>query len=314
MKNLFKTSVITIAICFLLLFLKNQYTCLLLTSSTYGMPALIKQGSVQNLYIGSSMFKQGLDIETLILDEDNSYILSYNGNQPALEFYELKYLLDHGVQIKNLYIDMYVYSAWEDPKISDEKLFMEISIPEKVLLWNLIKKPGENNFQSLWRIWVNSNNELILTWPISSPIINSQFYKGGSLNKPESISKDALAHTSIPPIAETMNSIQLFYIKELISLAEENNINLLFIETPKYKSVATDTSYLSAMAQYAHLLDTEDTAYILSENTKQYCQLNHARSYSFDITEETYYADTMHLSYYGRIAFTNILLNTFSFN
>ncbi len=312
MKNLFKTSIITIGICFLLLFLKNQYACLLLTNSTYGMPALIKQGSVQNLYIGSSMFKQGLDIETL--GEYNSYILSYNGNQPVFEFYQLKYLLDHGVQIENLYVDMYVYSAWEDPKISDEKLFMEVSIPEKILLWDLIKKTSENNFQYLWRIWVNSNNELILTWPVSSPIINSQFLKGGSLNKPESISKDALAHISIPPMAETMNSIQQFYINEIISLAEENNINLLFIETPKYESVTTDTSYLSAMVQYAHLLDTEDTAYILSENTKQYCQLSHAHSYSFDITEETYYADTMHLSYNGRIVFTNILLNTLSSN
>lgn len=312
MNNLFKTFIITIGICFLFLFLKNQYACLLLTNSTYGMPALIKQRSVQNLYIGSSMFKQGLDIETL--GKDSNYILSYNGNQPALEFYELKYLLDHGVQIENLYVDMYVYSAWENPKISDEKLFMEVSIPEKLFFWNLIKETSENSLQALWRIWVNSNNELILTWPISSPIINSQFCKGGSLNRPENSSKNALDQIPIPSVAENMNSFQEYYIKELINLAEEKNIDLLFIETPKYESVAKDASYLSAMTSYAHLLDQENIAYIISENTKQYCHLNHAHTYSFDITEENNYADTMHLSYNGRIAFTNALLNTLPFN
>lgn len=315
MKKLFKTSVITIGICFVLLLLKNQYACLLLTNSTYGMPALIRQGYVKNLYIGSSMFKQGLDIETL--GEDNNYILSYNGNQPALEFFELKYLLDHGVKVENLYIDMYVYSAWENPKISDEKLFMEVGIPEKFALWNIIKSPQEpskNNFQALWRIWVNSNNELILTWPISSPIINSQFCKGGSLNRPANISKATLAQLPMPSIEENMNSSQEFYVKELISLAEKNNINLLFIETPKYESVANDTAYLSAMAQYARLLDKENVTYVLSKNTRQYCQISDALFYTFDITEENYYADTMHLSYNGRIAFTDAFLKCNPFN
>lgn len=44
------------------------------------------------------------------------YILACNGNRPALEYYKLKYLLDHNVKIENLYVDMYVYSAWESLK------------------------------------------------------------------------------------------------------------------------------------------------------------------------------------------------------
>lgn len=161
---------------------------------------------------------------------------------------------------------------------------------------------------------MNSNNELILTWPVSSPIINSQFCKGGSLDRPANISKAALSQLPIPSIEENMNSSQEFYIKELISLAEKNNINLLFIETPKYESITNDTAYLSAMAQYARLLDKEDITYVLSENTRQYCQINNALFYTFDITEENYYADTMHLSYNGRLAFTNAFLKCNPFN
>lgn len=311
MKKIFTTSIVTITICFLLLLFKNQYSCMLLTNSTYGMPALIKQGSVENLYLGSSMFRQGIDINVLEESSDfTNYILAYNGNQPALEYYELKYLLEQNVQITNLYIDMYVYSAWEEPEISDEKLFMEVGIPEKWNLWRLITPTIKDNyFQILWRFWVNSNNELLLTWPISSPIINSQFHNGGTLTKTDSASYDALSQTSAPAISDKMNSTQEYYIKELIRLAQEHHINLVFIETPKYESIANDVSYLTAMKQYAQLLSENNTAYIVSENTQQKCQLNEALSYSFNHSETRYYMDTMHLSYDGRVAFTTSFLN-----
>lgn len=309
MKKMFSTSIVTIVTCFLLLLIKNQYSCLLLKNSTYGMPALIKQDSVENLYLGSSMFRQGLDINIL---EENSgltnYVLAYNGNQPALEYYELKYLLDQNVQIKNLYVDMYVYSAWEEPEISDEKLFMEVGLPEKWHLWELIA-PGikDNYFQTLWRFWVNSNNELILTWPISSPVINSQFHNGGALSKTDSASNEVLSQTSAPIISDIMNPTQKYYIRKLIQLAQEYHINLVFIETPKYETIANDESYLSAMNQYAQLLSEENTTYIVSENTQKKCQLSTAHSYSFNHCESSYYMDIMHLSYEGRVAFTNCL-------
>lgn len=312
MKKIFTTSFTTIMICLLLILVKNQYSCMLLRDSTYGMPALIKQGSVENLYLGSSMFRQGLDIN--ILDEHcnhTNYILAYNGNQPALEYYELKYLLDHNVQIENLYVDMYVYSAWEEPEISDEKLFMEMGTSEKWRLWELLSPNlGNTYIQTLWRFWINSNNELILTWPISSPIINSQFCNGGALTKTDSTSYEVLSQASTPSISDKMNSTQEYYIKELIRLSKEYHINLVFIETPKYEIIANDTTYLSAMKQYAQLLSDEHIKYVVSENTQSTCQLNNAYFYSFDHSEISYYMDAMHLSYNGRVAFTNCF-NTF---
>ena len=68
----------------LLIFVKNEYARLL-PVSTYGMQAAVAQGETENLFIGSSMFRQGLSID--VLEEElpgTSYILSYNGNQPAL--------------------------------------------------------------------------------------------------------------------------------------------------------------------------------------------------------------------------------------
>lgn len=308
MKKIFTASLISIAICILLLYVKNQFSCILLAESTYGMPALIKRGSIENLYLGSSMFRQGLDINILDSTTDHTnYILAYNGNQPALEYYELKYLIDNNVEIKNLYVDMYVYSAWEDPELNDEKLLMEIKLPEKWNIWQMISSNLENKYiQTLWRYWVNNNNELLLTWPISSPIINSQFQNGGSLAQTYNTSEE-LFETPAPAISEKMSPTQEYYIKELIHLSKEHHINLVFIETPKYETIANNTSYLSAMKEYAQLLSDEHINYVVSENTQNKCQLGKTSFYTFNHSEKSYYTDTMHLSYNGRCAFTSCI-------
>ena len=95
----------------LLIGLKNEYARLLPVSS-YGMQAAIRKGKVSHLFIGSSMFRQGLSIDVLEEElEGNVYILSYNGNQPAFMAMELAYMLEEGLEIENLYVDLYPYTA-----------------------------------------------------------------------------------------------------------------------------------------------------------------------------------------------------------
>lgn len=315
MKKLIRISAIILTVCLILLFIKNQYSWILLQNSTYGMPALTKRGTIENLYLGSSMFRQGIDINVLEQNpKSDDYILAYNGNQPVLEYLELKHLLDHNVRIQNLYVDMYVYSAWNKPGISDEKMFMELNMIEKWNLWTLTQSdPFGSDLESFWRMWVNSNNELIITWPISSPIINSQFHNGGTLTITSHASKEALSEIPATKIEDNMNPVQEHYIIELISLARANDINICFLETPKYKTIANDPSYLAAMQQYAQLLDNEQVSYILCESSWQSLgSPEHACYYSFDTGEETCYADPFHLSSYGRCKFTEavITMNT----
>ena len=312
MKKIIKISIIILISCLILIFIKNQYSFLLLRNSTYGMPHLIKKGEIRNLYIGSSMFRQGIDINVLEQTPDpDNYILAYNGNQPAMEYYELKYLLDNNVRIQNVYVDMYVYTAWNAPELSDERILMEFGIADKKNIWTLINSDTfKNNPESFWRFWVSSNNELIITWPICSPIINSQFYNGGTLTKTASASSQELIDSAAITISGTMNPIQEHYIKELISLCQNHDINICFVETPKYQTAANDPSYLSAMQQYTQLLIDAQASCILCENTWQFIgepqQIFH---YSFDNSDESYYMDTLHLSSHGRADFTMSLLN-----
>ena len=292
-------------VCILVIFIKNQYSYILLKNATYGIPALINKGTVENLYIGSSMFRQGLDINILNGDtESDNYILAYNGNQPSSEYYQLKYLLDHDVKIQNLYIDMYVYSAWKNPEISDEKIFMEIDIAEKWNLWQLIKNYSEDPIENFWRIFVNSNNELLLTWPIMAPILNSQFHDGGTLRDTASVSYETLMKSSVVSLEERMNAIQQEYLNKIIEIAHENGINIVFIETPKFQTVAMNSLYVNAMKEYIVVLEDKEAAYILSSAVAEQITATPLAIYEFDSSNSEYYMDTIHLSSYGRRTFS----------
>ena len=96
MKKILTMVISVLAAVTLLIVLKNQYGSIF-AGSTYGMPAVIEKGEVDHLFIGSSMFRQGLDIDVLEENlEGEVYILSYNGNQPVFMAKELEYTEKNG--------------------------------------------------------------------------------------------------------------------------------------------------------------------------------------------------------------------------
>lgn len=298
MKHLLKTISLAFFILITLLFLKNNYSFILLTNATYGSTNIINKGEINNLFIGSSMFRQGIDIKTLENNKEDNYILSYNGNSPYLEYYELLNLIENNVKIHNLYIDMYAYIMYQEPKISDEKILLEFNIKQKK---EILSKIGDS-FPLLYETYVSSNNEFIISYPINSQMVNNIFYKGGSLLMPSGESSDVLNSTYVYGLHGDMNSIQEEYLIKLIKLAKDNNINLVFIETPKYITVKNNDSYIEIMEKYKTILNNLDVKYIVNSS-----ETNNAYSFSNDNPE--YYFDNIHLSYKGRVAFTNVLLN-----
>ena len=298
MKHLLKTISLAFLILVMLLFVKNNYSFMLLNNASYGSTNIINKGEINNLFIGSSMFRQGIDIKTLEDNREDNYILSYNGNSPYLEYYELLNLLDNNVKINNLYVDMYVYVMYQEPKISDEKMLLEFDFKQKK---EILSKIG-NGFSLLYETYVTSNNEFIITYPINSQIVNNTFYKGGSLLTPSGESSEVLDNSYVYDLSGDMNSIQIEYLIKLIKLAKDNNINLTFIETPKYATVKNNESYLEAMEKYKDILDDLDVRYIVNS-------IEANNTYSFLNDNPEYYFDNIHLSYKGRVAFTNVLLD-----
>lgn len=295
MKKLGITIFLALLTCFLLILIKGEYENKLLNNANYGLPYLIHKGSIENLFIGSSMFRQGLDAK--ILDENgmDNYILSYNGNNPTLELWEIKYLLKNNVKIKNIYMDMYAYSLTSAPSISDSKLLMEVDLQGKYELYKLLN--SEWNFSDFYNIFVLKNTDLLLTWPIYFKLVNSTYYKGGIHTGKDGIDRQKL--NSLEMIKESeVKEENIEAINEIITICKDKNINLSFIETPKSERMINDANYQTLMERYQNILKENQVKYFLAKDTSK------------NISDDSYnFFDLIHLSNSGREKYSRNLID-----
>lgn len=292
-----KKLLITIGLSFILflsiVIIKDQFEHILLKNANYGLVNIIKNKKIDNLFIGSSMFRHGVDAKVLEENNLDSYILSYNGNNPSLELWVIKYLINKNVEINNLYVDMYAYSLTTKPSISDSKILMEADLKGKYELYKLLnEKPNFNDFYS---IFVSSNIDILLTYPIYYPIINNTFYKGSITNGKDGISDDKLANLELIPEANIDNR-NIEAIIELIKLCKDNNINLTYIETPKSYIIANNPHYQDLMNNYKNILNKFETNFYLASDIDN--------NISNDASN---YYDLIHLSNSGREKYSTSL-------
>ena len=143
---------------------------------------------------------------------------------------------------------------------------------------------------------MSANNDMILTAPIVNPILNSQFRSGGALTVTEGLYGGAYSNL-VPPIdTDTINEEQKKAVGDIVTLCKENDIEVVFIETPKSQVVMRDLNYRSIMESYRELLDDHGVQYISSED------------YKFDYDNSYNFIDAIHLSYQGRVNFSENLL------
>ena len=119
MKKVAKILVVAIAITLCLTIAKRALTPLLMRNSNFGITSLEQHGT-DILFIGSSMFRQGIDTADLNLPGKIAYQLTYNGFQPFAEYITMKRVLEQ-TDIKLLVIDMYPYTITKEPEISDTR-------------------------------------------------------------------------------------------------------------------------------------------------------------------------------------------------
>lgn len=298
MKKLVRNIIIGCVLTLGVVLLKNSVTQYI-PNPNFGMQAVIEHGSVENLFIGSSLFRQGLDIFTIEeeLGED-SYIVTYNGNQPVLMEKELQYLLDQGVEIKNLYLDMYSYTAAADPWFSDTKILWDVNLPFKIEIWKMMQKYSNANFKDFYEMFVLANNEYLFNYPISYPLVSGGFYKGGNSRDTEGSTKEILDKKPTVGHRNGILEVQANAYKRIQELCRENEIRLIFVEVPKYVKMARDQDYLELNAQVIAVLDEIGARYVLAD------QLD------FDSEKPEYYQDLMHLSTEGRKKFTENLIQS----
>lgn len=297
MKKILATVAAVLVAVALVIVLKNQYGSIF-AGNTYGMPALLERGEVDHLFIGSSMFRQGLDIDALEENLDGSvYILSYNGNQPVFMAKELEYLLGQGLKIENLYIDFYAYTLTAVPWISDTKMFLDTDLAFKLDAWKTMAENNEVGLKDFYEMFVTANNEQIFMYPINNAIVSSQFRNGGSLLYMAGQTKDHLDTLDLG-VRDGLFESQLAGYDRIAELAKEYDINLLFIETPKYEKLLTDTRegcYMDLLKEMIAWAEKVNAPFLLAE------------SFDFDHTDGANFQDLIHLSGQGRKAYCEML-------
>lgn len=297
MKKILKVLSAVLLAAAVLVILKNQYGSIF-AGNTYGIPAVVKQQKIDHLFIGSSMFRQGLDIDVLEENLDgNVYILSYNGNQPVFIAEELEYLLENGVEIENLYIDFYAYTLTAVPWISDTKMFLDTDLAFKTDAWKIMSQYNEVDFGDFYEMFVTANNEQILMYPVNNAIVSSQFRNGGSLMVSGGQSEEYLDSLDLG-VRDGLYEEQLEGYEKILKLSQEYGISLLFIETPKYEKLLTDTrkgGYPELLEEMVSWAEKKDAPYLLAE------------VFDFDHSDGANFQDLIHLSGAGRKSYCEML-------
>lgn len=297
MKKILTTVAAVLVAVALVIVLKNQYGSIF-AGNTYGMPTVIKQGEIDHLFIGSSMFRQGLDMDVLEANLDGSvYILSYNGNQPIFMAKELEYMLKRGLKIENLYIDFYAYTLTAVPWISDTKMFLDTDLAFKMDAWKTMTAHNEVGLKDFYEMFVTANNEQILMYPINNAIVSSQFRNGGSLLQMAGQTKEHLDTLDLG-VRDGLFESQLAGYDRIVELAKEYDINLLFIETPKYEKLLTDTRegcYMDLLEEMTAWAEKRNASYLLAD------------AFAFDHEDGANFQDLIHLSGQGRKTYCQML-------
>lgn len=280
----------------ILMFLKNSFSQYI-PGSNHGMSELIRLNKIDNLFMGSSTIRLGID--PYEIGEDD-FILAYNGNEPTNIYNELDYLIKNNVSIKTLYIDMYVWTSTKSPWIDDLTILWDTDLKHII---NIYSDMNNASLKYAYEYFVSANNDYLFSYPISSSIINNYYYKGGANYASYSLGKDYLDSLDFPHKENSrLVDEQINAIKKIKKLCDDNNINLVYIETPKYIKEANWQTYLRLMNDYKNILEQLNIKYVL------------ASEINIDNSDPDYFIDLIHLSSKGREKYTEELIKYISNN
>ena len=290
------------------IYLKNEYAKDL-PSPGFGIPLLMEQHKIDHLFIGSSTFRKGLDIEILQSLLGNSYILSYNGNQPISMLMELEYLLEHNVEIKNLYIDFYPLTVAATPSLSDTRLLLDTDIDFKSKLYHKLYLSDDGTsyrftekVSYFYEMYVSSNNSVVLLWPLYQRINRSRNLNGGlrNLRSSHGTTKEKLEKKELHHTRNHVLDVQLEALGKIMDLAKLHHIRLFFLEIPKYEKLYSNSNYVELSRDtISYITHKDGDAIILNVN-----------EFTFDLKEPNNFTDFVHLSGIGAHTFSKSFVDT----
>lgn len=284
----------------------------LMKQADYGMGPLKARGEVDVLFLGSSMFRKGIDSQALSSDEQYTYVLSYNGNEPFTMLLEIRELLQSGVTIDTLFLDMYAYTLTAAPSLSDTRLLQDTSLSFALDMYGYMRNSGEANLGDLYEMTVLSNNDMFVTWPIAFSMVNKGHVNGTNLAHTEGSTAKKLKTLPLTFGNADLNEVQLESLHAIVKLCTDEGISVVFFETPKYAYLYEGDTYCFIMERYIEELKRYDCVKLISQRTAEQCgwtEEDGCEVYAFDSDNPDYFTDLIHLSSNGRDALTNVLMD-----
>jgi len=296
-RKIITTALIGLVIFTGVVYAKNAWSYKL-PNDAMGVRSVIAKGHVDTLFMGSSAYRKGIDM--YMIEEKlpgQSFMLTYNGNQPFNMAVELKEIIDGGCDIDTLVVDFNPSMVDRGADLSDKRLLWDITMDGKNRLWSELGQREDASLFTRYDFWVSSNIDYMFTYPVAKPMISKRYYLGGGAlsEATAGLSKeklDALEIIENPGI----NELQQRSVDEIIELCSANGIKLIFFESPRYVTMAEHENYKAK--------SDELKAHIEGLGVKVVT----GKDIGFDNTNPEYYADLTHMSGEGsRVLTQNII-------
>ena len=238
---------------------------------------------------------------------------------------ELEYMLEEGLEIGTLYVDLYPYTAAAAPWISDTKILLDTDLGFKLDAWKLMNACSDTKFLDFYELFVTANNEQILTYPIHNRLVSAQFRNGGNILTPGGQTKEHLDSLGMLGGRDGLKEAQVKGYERILELAKEHGIQVCFIETPKYERMYRDADYMElyeactekirrlAEAQGDTSLKGADERKRTGEGSRENGEAGTkvkmilAEELAFDFGDAACFQDLIHLSAEGRTWYTKLL-------
>ena len=306
-----KGFIAAVIVCVIIISAKYFYSGKLSAQIDKGICRAAQLKHVENLYIGSSMFRKGINLHE---DNSKSFVINYNGLDPVLESLILEQLLRGGLKVENLYVDMYAFSAARPSWPGDLRLMFDSPAELKLKIWrNTMKDPRAEIFAATWELFGHAENGMFLLWPLYRKFAAARYDRGGytlsNIRPGRTLEEFARAD---PPSVErlSLDITQKSAIVKIVELCRENGVNVIFAETPKYSGLNSNSEYLSLMKEYIELLNDCDVKYIVSRSTADGTGAaveKNAYVYDFPYEDPALFEDYVHLSTEGSRKFMRVL-------
>lgn len=289
---------------FLTVVLCKNYFSYKIPNESMGVRSVISKGRIDTLFIGSSAYRKGIDMEKIVNElPGDSFMLTYNGNQPFNMYIELKEILSENCNIGRIVFDLNPSMSDRGADLSDKRLLWDISMSGKRELWNELKKEDNTRLFTFYDYWVLSNNDYMISYPIAYPMISGRYHYGGSTPSEDTAGKSKSELEALEVIENPgVNELQAESLENIISLCSEKSIEVIFLESPRFYTMEENENYNSKKLTMVDIINNK-AAQIGSR-----ARIITSDELDIDYCNPELYSDLTHMSSLGKITYTDRII------